>query len=248
MSLNRVATFLLPVFNFYSIFRQGINTLSGLLFNRIKMKDKVFILVFFISMFPLNHQAQNTKTITVKTGQSITDVLTFNEIYRYPEFIQGKVFNQDGTLIEARLNYNIVLGEMQFINNQRDTLVIANSRNINYITLLNDTFYVNDGYFELITGNANCMLLVKQYLKLMDVKQEGAYGSSSSTGAVDNYSSISVGNNTGIYKLKAIQDMVFSIRTEYYFGNKSREFLLAREKNAVKLFTEKKDLIKRYIK
>lgn len=209
---------------------------------------KTGILIIVIQTIQLNIYAQDEKRFTVESGKSIAEVLSFPEMYRYPAFSEGKVIYQNGNFTETKLNYNIAIGEVQFLNSKNDTLIIDSKGGISFITILADTFYINDGYLEKIAGNNEIMLLVNRYVKLMDVKKEGAYGTSNSTAAIDSYTSINAGNNSSTYKLKANQDMVYSFKADYYFGFNNNEYTLARENSVLKLFPENKDAIKKFVK
>ena len=192
--------------------------------------------------------AQYDKRFTVKAGSSVAEVLSAEEIYRYPDFIDGLVVYNDGTFINSALNYNIVLGEMQFINGRGDTMVIANSPDIKMVAFASDTFYVNEGYLEVLEGDTNIMLLAKNFVKLMDVRNQGAYGTSNPSGAVDNYTSISAGNNTSTMNLKVNQDMVYSFNTDFYIKKRSSDYIPVRKNVLLKIFPDNKDEIKGFLK
>lgn len=217
----------------------------------MKSKRSLFCCISIVMAFlaiQSDLKAQEEKRFTVKAGYSIANVLSFEEMYRYPEFKQGTVAYKDGSTKDEILNYNIVIGDMLFINSRRDTLVVANSASIDFITIEDNIFYFNDGCFEKVAGNGKVMLLVKHYMKLMDIKKEGAYGTSNSTAAIDNYTSYSAGNNTSTYRMKAAQDIVYSFEVEYYFGRIGQDYVFARENNLLKTFPENKDKIKQFIK
>lgn len=185
---------------------------------------------------------------TVKAGTSVAEVLSDEEIYRYPSFMDGHVMYKNGSFINSRLNYNIVLGEMQFINGKGDTMVIANSADIYRVVFDTGTFYVNEGYLEVLVGDSNIMLLAKNYVKLMDVRNQGAYGTSNSSGAVDNYTSISAGNNTSTMNLKVSQDMVYTFTSDYFFKSGNSEFIPARRNSILRLYPDTENEIKSFIK
>ena len=209
------------------------------------MKACVMVLAFLAVNLSL--LAQGKVTFTVKAGESIADVLTPEDIFKYPDFIKGKVLYTSGSYTETLLNYNKVLGEMQFINSRGDTVIIANPEDISFISLPEDTFYISEGYLEAITGNDNVMLVVKNYVKLMDVRKQGAYGMSS-TGNIDNYTSVSSGTNTGTVQLKSNQDMIYSYEVEYYFTSDKVDYVPARKNSILKLYPDHKDEIRSFIK
>lgn len=208
---------------------------------------RTFITLWVCTIVQFTTFAQESYTFTVKAGESIVDVMGPESIFRYPEFLESKVIYTDGTYTETLLNYNNVLGEMQFINSRGDTVIIANPEAIGLIVFPQDTFYVSDGYLELIAGDDSIKCVVKNYVKLRDVKNQGAYGMSS-TANVDNYTSVSAGSNTSTYLMKSKQDIVYSMEMDYYIGSYQLGFAPARRNNILKLFPEYRDEIRDFIK
>jgi hypothetical protein len=206
------------------------------------------ILTFLLLICSPNIHAQEAKHFTVEPGKSIIDVISPGDIFLYPQFIMGKSVYKSGFAVDQLLNYNVILGEMQFINPGKDTLVVANAGSIRYFVLAADTFYFNNGYYKIIKGNRDFKLLEKHYTRLDDVRKEAGYGTTSSTGAIDSYTTLFTGNNQGVYKLKANEKMEYSIRTDYYFENSEKEFVPAIKQNILKIFPDHAVKIKEYIK
>ena len=69
--------------------------------------------------------AQDSGTIFIAADKNVSEVLTPEKIYHYPQFTNGKIFFRDGTTSQARLNYNYLNGEIEFITQEKDTLAIA---------------------------------------------------------------------------------------------------------------------------
>ena len=202
--------------------------------------SKVFALIIFSGAIQLNTYAQDDRRFTVESGSSIADVLSFSEMFCYPQFMEGMVNYKDGSSKNEIVNYNIVIGEMLFINSSKDTLVISNSSAINHIKIGEDLYYLIDGCEEKLAGSDKIMLLLKRYVKFLDIEKEGAYGTSNSTAAIDNYSSFYSTNNTNTYKLKAAQDIVYSFKNDFYFSNTPGSMVIAKESNINKMFPDKK--------
>lgn len=213
----------------------------------IIMHKFTFISVLF-GLMSIASTAQQMKNFTVSAGQSFVDVLSHDELFRYPKFIKGITVYKNGTTTSERMNYSFVQEEMMFLNSRNDTLVITKKDAISQIILAEDTFYVNNGYYEHLAGDKNAMLLMHKYIKLVNVKKEGAYGTSNSTGSVDSYSSLNANNNSSTLKLKVSDDMDFALVTDFYFSKNSKEFVLARKNSILKLFPEKDERIKEFIK
>jgi hypothetical protein len=209
---------------------------------------KFRILSVLFVLISLGASAQQVKNFTVSAGQSFVDVLSHDELFRYPYFIKGTTVYKDGTTTSERMNYSFVQGEMMFLNSRNDTLVITKKDAISQIILAEDTFYVSNHYYEHLAGGKDAMLLMHKYIKLINVKKEGAYGTSNSTGSVDSYSSLSANKNSATLKLKVNEDMDFALVTDFYFSRKSNEFVLAKKNSILKLFPEEEEIIKEFIK
>src|ERR1700733_8916449 len=161
-----------------------------------------------------NSWAQGSKPIRVKAGEDIREVLTPEYLYRYPQFISGTVFFKNGTQSTAKLNYNIIISEIQFIDPKGDTLSLANEETINYITIGNDSFYYDKGYVEVIAGNVETKLARKQVIR-MDEQKIGGYDQPSSSSSVTSFNTLSMDSRYN--KLTVRQDVVLSKAALYYF-------------------------------
>ena len=90
--------------------------------------------------------AQRPKTYTVPAGVEVKEIVPANEIFQFPQFVQGLVIFKDGTSAPGRLNYNRLIAELQFIDPKGDTLSLANEQTIRTVFIGADTFYYSDGY------------------------------------------------------------------------------------------------------
>src|SRR5437016_6079067 len=112
-------------------------------------------------------RAQIKKTITVKAGSSIAETLTPEDIYRYPEFTYGIAHLRDGKVLGAKLNYNLLIQDMQFITPKGDTLSVI-SETLDYITINRDTFYFDNRYMELYLGHPRIKLALVQWIRMTE--------------------------------------------------------------------------------
>jgi hypothetical protein len=207
----------------------------------------IAVSILFIFMVALPMLGQERRTIIVKAGTRVIDYFSFNEEYRYPEFIKGKVVFKNGSNTLAKLNYNILHGDMQFIQ-LNDTLAIANVKDISFVQIMQDTFYYDNGYLEVLAGKNPAIMSVKNYVKFSDRIKVGAYGSRSATSAIQTYSSINNPGDVDIYKLIPQEDLVFTRITNYYIGNSKDGFRLYRRNNVLKLIPQHKSEIEEYLK
>jgi hypothetical protein len=188
--------------------------------------------------------AQKSEPVTVKAGTRVEDYFPFQERYRYPEFIDGKVFFRNGAYAATKLNYNFLIGEMEYIQ-LKDTLSLDNTADIMLIAIAKDTFYYDKGYLEQIC-NGQVKVALKQYIKLKEVQKKDSYGSSGSNSATDSYSTIQTAGQT--YKLVINQDRVFQKMSEFYLATPSSGFVPFSKKKVMQLFPRKKDAIQDYLK
>ena len=209
--------------------------------------------LLLLLMFCIGAKAQqNNSRYTIKAGQSISEVIPMQELFSYQEFKDGKVVHKNGKTSEAKLNYNYLIEEMQFING-RDTLAIANENTLDFIVVEKDTFiYSNKSYYQLISSNGTVNLYEKIFFKMVDIKNIGPYGLSSSTSSTDNLTSINNGgtvrNSTQTYNLKVNQDIIYAKRKEYYILGNTKELTPAKRVNILKLYPDSKKKVKNFIK
>ena len=186
---------------------------------------------------------QTTEVITVKAGQSLYDV--HKEIYRYPNFKEGKVYFLDGGLSGGKLNYSFISEAMQFISPTGDTLSLADEATIKYIVIENDTFYYDKGYLEGLINAGTVKLAIKQKIKFKDTRKIGAFGTASPTLRTENEKTF-LGDNR--YNFIIAEDLIFVKEKEYYLNVRFRDFVIVNKKNLNKLFPEKKDNIETFLK
>lgn len=187
--------------------------------------------------------AQNSNTITIKAGEDVS--VLYRHIYKYPQFVYGKVYFKDGTIAGSKMNFNLLLEAMQFLDEKGDTLALANEETIKYVAIGIDTFYFDEGYLQRVSAFGDIELAAKQKIKFLDEKNIGAYGISTSTHTIDNYNTLRAHHT---YSLKLNKDLVYAKEMKYYFDRGDRVFIIANKKNILKSFSTKKGMIEDYLK
>ncbi len=207
--------------------------------------SKAFVFMFSSILFLTNClSAQKSKPVKVLAGLKVEDCIPFQERYRYPEFTTGTVIFKNGSKIEAKLNYNLMVREMEYLEG-KDTLSIANETDIQQIIISDTVFEVNKGYLELIY-KGKVTVGMKQYYSLMDVRKKDPYGDIGSGAATDSYSSLH--SDGHYYKLTANQDRIFQKVVEYYLATPTSGFVFFNKKKVKKLFPQQKKAIDEYLK
>jgi len=182
----------------------------------------------------------------IKAGTSFNESVSIANLYEYPQFVYGKVFFRQGDSTVARLNYQRLSDEMQFIDFKGDTLNITYAGTIKFFLINNDLFYFDDGYVKLIKDNNTIKLASKQTLRVSGRNKIGAYDMASPTSAINSYSSL-IDQKT-IYKLIPREDIILTKKTEYYFGDKYNHFVLANKKNLLRLYSKHDGALTAYLK
>lgn len=200
----------------------------------------VFILLPF---FYLQLSGQNDKPITVYAGTPVLKYFPLEIRYRYPDFRDGQIKYKNGSVSKGRFNYNFLKGDMDFIQ-QADTLSLVSRREMSFLTIAADTFYLDNGYIEQISGG-NLKVGVKQFIKLKDILKKGALGTTNRTSSIESYRPVTRGS---FYDWVPNEDCVFQMEREYYFSKLENGFILFSRKNILGMFPQHEKGIKSYLK
>jgi hypothetical protein len=206
---------------------------------------KFLILVFQMTLINISLFSQKYEPVTVKAGMKVVDCFPFNERYRYPKFLNGRIQLTNGVAADKILNYDFLTGEIEFIKG-KDTLAITNGKDIRHLVIEADTFYFSRGmYLELIAGGV-VKIGLRQYVKLKETQKKDSYGTASSGSATTSYGSLPIGGD--FHMLVANEDMVFQRTLEYYISDPDGGFDLYNKKNVLHLYPQHEDKIKSYLK
>ncbi|MBS1975333.1 MAG: hypothetical protein JST13_13355, partial [Bacteroidetes bacterium] len=133
----------------------------------------VWLMLIFIFVFS-NLSAQ--EKIRVKAGDDFSEALSSFGIYRFPQFEQSDIFFRNGKESNGRLNYNLVVGEIQFINGKGDTLSIANPEELRYVKIDSVFYYYYDKkYTEILAGKEDDIKLGYWQQIKIEFEELGAY-------------------------------------------------------------------------
>lgn len=180
--------------------------------------------------------------ITVKAGEDINQVLSTGR-YLFPEFQKARVFLQNETL-EANMNYNALSGQMEFLTSSGDILELETKV---LAVVFPDHYFkkTSIGYLEILADDPNFELLVHQKYLGGDIKKQGAYGSTSSTTAIDNISYINV--ESRLTSLSLAQEITYNKKNTYYLGSEGK-YRIANKSSFSKLFGKLNPDMRQYLK
>ncbi|MBS1495582.1 MAG: hypothetical protein JSU03_10720 [Bacteroidetes bacterium] len=205
------------------------------------MKKIIFALLsFFITA---NVLAQSSETIVVK-GADVKEFLA-TKVYKYPQFIQSKIYFKKGGNAVAKLNYNYLLGGVQFINEHKDTLMLDNVDDLDYLTIANDTIFYDNGYLEWMASSPDTKLARRISFSIIGggAQKVGAFGSSNNTQNMDAINTM-YSNTTD--ELSLNEEVKFKKTVTYFIKGRKGEFMAANKSNFEDVFpkVEIKDYIK----
>lgn len=212
------------------------------------MKKLILPVILCLSIQVVYSQSPNT--ILVKAGEDFSKVIPLNERYRYTEFHDGLLHYPQGKKSSVlKLNYNLVFGAVQFLDDKGDTLFIAEDSNIfKYVQIQRDLYYhdFRDGYFEILTRNAPVKLIAQLKWKVVrkEIVVENGYGTSASVSNTE-YSSR---RSSDINNFVQNENTLFGKDLSYFLLGKKEKIYKANKNGFLKIFYDHKQKINLYIK
>lgn len=206
---------------------------------------KKLLILFIINYLVISTiQAQSNDIIRVKSGQRMQE----KEKYLYDQFKTGTVRYRNGNSPTARLNYNLMLREMQFLTPAGDTMSLADEPTIQQINLSGDSYIYDqkNTVLKVLGTYGSATLALEQSLKVANVDKEGGYGMSSGASSIRTYNSYPTGNGSTA-KLEMKGDVVFSRQQIYFFINQNNLAFPTSRKSLLKMFPKQKSAVERYL-
>ena len=205
-------------------------------------------LIFLWLMFPIcGVFAQNRQIVEAASGEDLTTKVSAQMQYLFPEFTAGDVFYK-GYKGNGKLNYNMLLGEMQF-EEKNQVLSLANVKDVVMVNIGNRKFYpFSDKEFteELLT-TGKLSLRVRYRGNAVQHSKKGAYGTTSSTSSITSYSSISSDNRQ--YNLTVSENVLVTVNYFYYLvGTNGKYTLIKNVKTFTKQFPAYRAQIETFVK
>jgi len=216
------------------------------LFNIGLFNINVFIAVCLVGLLlwgPLT--AQSAKFFRVQAGEIPVQVLPLKAQFRFADFRWGKAFFHNGQTASAKVNYNLLYEEMQFIDRNQDTLTIADEPTVEKV-VVNDTHFYHHpdyGYLEELADFTSCKLASSR--RLQEIRDEDLGSSNSLAGLYElrstNPNQIILPVSPGIteqefYHQPARQSLTLVLLEDYYFMDFNRRWHPAQKSNIKKVF------------
>ena len=207
---------------------------------------KKYILFFVI--VPVWASAQNRQIVDATMGEDLSGKVSDQMKYLFPEFTTGDVYYFDIPKSKGKLNYNMLLGEMQFLENDQ-IFTLANVNNVDFVNIENRKFYrFNDMEFvEELMSTGTTQLRVRRKGNAVPHSKRGGYGTESSTEAISSYTGIS--SSDSYFNLSVKGKVLISIDYYYYLiGANGRYVLIKNVKTFTRQFPSYRTQIKVFVK
>lgn len=202
--------------------------------------------------------AQTAAVIRVRDGAASEKAIAFSDRYRFSQFRSGTVMFINGTTVDARFNYNVLLGEMHFITARGDTMALAEEPIVRQVALTSPVgaeqsppaslfYYDRDkGYIELLADYNTVKLAVKEGVKTTKREKMSAYGQSTGASAITTYKFYS-GGTTSVEALDAKGDLLLIKDKRYFFVDQNNRCYPATKANLFTVYSAHRREIKAWL-
>ena len=209
------------------------------------MKKSTIIAICFVLFCGTITAQTSTQRIYIKGGSKARDNF-MKEVYLYPAFEQGLVEYKNGQRYKSNMNYNKVFGNVQFIDEKGDTLVMINEESINSIVIGSDEFVYKPGCLRAVKKHDKVALYKSELVRIADKQKTGGYGIPNSTGTIQSVDMIDTRVNFN--QIEINENLLVSKVTTYYLENQKGEILPASRKNVLNMYPKHEEAIKSFTK
>ena len=194
------------------------------------MKNLFFVFVLMLAVLSGFAQGKNEVSITH---------------YIFPDFVNAKVIFKAGMPIDTKMNYNSILQEMIY-SDKGKLMAMDNLQLVDTVLLEGRKFIPVDKVFYEVLIDGDIALCAQYTCSIIPPGQPAAYGGTSQTSAVTNYSSLNSGGQ--LYELTLPTDYKLKPACLYWI-KKNGEYYRAYNLNQFpKVFPEKASEIKAWTK
>ena len=205
------------------------------------MKSNFLLAICLMVGLALNAQDKK-QVLELSYGDTLTNVVDKSVQYAFDEFTDGTVLYKDGSRSKAKMNYNYLVGEMQFmdLSSSNKVLSLANISDVVMVTISDEQFIPlgSDLEFMQLITKGDVRLAAKRKGKARSMGKKGAMGITNPTSRVVSLTEYATDNE--VRHVEAAEDMKISIDNTYY--------LYGGEKNGVTQIKGVKAYLKNYPK
>ena len=209
------------------------------------MKNIAIISAYVIFICATAGAQTSTERLYIKGGSNARENF-MKEVFKYPSFEPGIVEYKNGQRYKSNMNYNKVLGTVQFIDEKGDTLSIANEESVKIINIDNDVFIYAPNCLLALKNAGKSSLYKNEKVRIADKLKTGGYGIPNSTGTIQSYDIVDTRVNFN--KIEINESLLVSKVSTYYLENEKGEIFAASKKNVLDMYPKQEQAIKSFIK
>ena len=193
---------------------------------------------------------QRTQLVSVTQGDDLVEHAATTLQFVFPDFTEGNVVYHNGKTIAGKLNYNILLGEMQFVDpDSQQVFALANPNEVTMVTIGQRMFLPLNGkeFLEILTYG-NIQLAVRYKGNRLSHGRQTPYGNTSPAARSSDLTGYEAGGGY-MSPLEAKENIKITVTTYYYLINGKKQTLITGSKSFLKVFPKgKSDVIQEYIR
>ena len=205
-------------------------------------------IIITLALFSNLLSAQNRQVFEASSGEDISERVSEQIQYLFPDFVNGDVYLFGTPKVNGMLNYNMLVGEMQFLVNDK-VFALSREPKALMVTIDNRKFYPfkrSEFTEELLSTGAH-HLRVRRVGKAIPHSRRGAYGTWSSTASIQSYSSLNADNQ--VHSLNITERILVTVDSYYYIvGTNGKYKLIKNIKAFFKQFPGNNALIEAFVK
>ena len=165
--------------------------------------------------------------------------------YIFPTFMKGKVLMKNGIMNEALINYNSITEQMIF-DNKGIKLAMSHLENIDTVYVSDKKYVVFKDKFIEVLYKSKYVLYAAHKCKIKDPGKPAAYGGTSQTTSSTSYSSYF--SDGQVYEMELPKGFETTPYVDYFLKKNGEIFPFVNFRQLSKLFSDKDDLLKGFIK
>ncbi|GAB4092628.1 hypothetical protein GCM10028786_15550 [Flaviaesturariibacter terrae] len=201
-----------------------------------------------MSLFFATAAGAQLPTYRLEAGESLADVISAADFYRYPAFREGRVQFRDGYVKTARLNLSYLLGQLEFIGPKGDTLVLEGVDDLAHVAIGQDTFFFYAGAVQQVDAwKGRGRLLQYQQLKEESSSSIGGYDANDPSGSVEATTRYNANNSV---RSLAVRRRTTYVRDSklYFWKDNTAEPMLLERRSLEKIYPGRKAEIAEYLR
>ena len=202
-------------------------------------------ILFFMTCLTLPAVGQAPATLRLKPGEDIRTSAWRDSLYRFSSFLDGRAILISGPSPKYKMNYNLLSGDMEFLNPEGDTMVLKKTPEVKLVTVGGHVFFLEPthGYIEILIQQRLALGVKKEFaIARKDVEASNGYTTSSdNTGAVVAFRGNSRSSTSNA-------DLLVQMNNTYFFVDQKNEAHPATKASLMKLFPDDHDKLKSYLK